>query len=153
MFLFGNKDIVIKIAEGEKEREGAMDVRRHVFQKDQGIDPEADFDGKDDNADHIIAYVGGKEAGTLRIRYLPEDDKKNAEIERVAVLRKFRGQDIGKKMMEYALSYLKNKGIGRVMFKTREHTKEFYEGLGFRQEGEVFADGGIPNIMMSIYLF
>lgn len=141
--------IIVKITETKKEKEDAMDVRKQVFQKDMGVDPEADFDGKDNSADHVIVYVDGKEAGTLRIRY-DEDGEigEIAEIERIAVLRKFRGQNIAKQMVEFVIGYLKNKGIRRAIFKAQEHAKGFYEQLGFRQEGEVFVDTGILHVRM-----
>jgi len=155
MFLFNKKDqVVVKIVENKKEREDAMDVRKQVFQKDMGIDPESDFDGKDDRADHIIAYVNGKEAGTLRIRY--DDDGelgKVAEFERIAVLRKFRGQNIAKQMIEYMFGYLKSNGTRGVVFKAQEHTKGFYEQLGFVQQGNAFADGGVLHVRMFKVLY
>lgn len=147
-------EIIIKIAETKKEREDAMDVRKQVFQKDMGVDSESDFDGKDDGADHIVAYVNGKEAGTLRIRY--DDDGelgKVAEFERIAVLRKFRGQNIAKQMVEYMIVYLKGNGTRGVIFKAQEHAKGFYEQLGFVQQGNAFADGGVLHVKMFKVLY
>lgn len=81
--------IFIKIIETEKELTDAESIRRQVFQKEQGIAEEIDFDGKDNEADHIIAYFEEKPVGTTRVRYI--DDGKTAKIERTAVLREFRG--------------------------------------------------------------
>ena len=53
----------------------------------------------------------------------------------MAVLQEFRSQNIGGRMMEYALD-------------AQDHARKFYEKLGFKQEGEVFMEVGIPHIKM-----
>ena len=140
-------EILIKIVKTDKELTDAKSVRTEVFQKEQGIAAEIDFDGKDNEADHIIAYFDKRPVGTMRIRYII-DGGKVAKIERMAVLREFRGQNIGGRMMEYALDYLKEKGIEKAVLDAQEHAKKFYEKLGFKQEGEVFMEVGIPHVKM-----
>lgn len=136
----------IKVVETEKELVDAKAVRSQVFQKEQGIAVEVDFDGKDNEADHIIAYFNSRSVGTTRIRYT--NGGKTAKIERTAVLREFRGQNIGKQIIEYALCYLKDKGIEKAILNAQEHAKRFYEKLGFQQEGEIFVEAGIPHVRM-----
>jgi|SRR3989344_5952017 len=140
-------EIIIKIVETEKELADARTVRSLVFQKEQGIAAEMDFDGKDDEAKHIIAYFDKKPLGTMRIRYI--NGGKIAKIERMAVLREFRSQNIGGRMMEYALSYLKGKEIKEATLDAQEYVKKFYEKFGFKQEGETFTEVGIPHVKMS----
>ena len=142
--------ISIKTVETDKELVDAKAIRTEVFQKEQGIATEIDFDGKDNEADHIIAYFDEKPVGTMRIRYV--DGGKIAKIERMAVLREFRGQSIGGQMMEYVFSYLKDKKIEKATLDAQEHAKKFYEKLGFKQEGEIFMEVGIPHIKMFIDL-
>jgi len=89
-----DNNIEIKITKDRNEITEAMEIRRRVFVVGQGIDEKLDFDGKDDEAEHIIAYSDGKPAGTLRIRYA---DKETAKLERLAVLESQRRNGIGKK--------------------------------------------------------
>lgn len=44
-------------------------VRQSVFHIEQGVDPSLDLDGKDETADHILAYVENQAVGTVRVRY------------------------------------------------------------------------------------
>lgn len=139
-------EIIIKIVETDKELADAKSVRSQVFQREQRIAAEMDFDGKDNEAEHIIAYFDKKPLGTMRIRYI--NGGKIAKIERMAVLRKFRSQNIGGRMMEYALKYLKGKEIKKATLDAQERAKKFYEKFGFKQEGEIFMEVGIPHVKM-----
>ncbi|HBL14022.1 MAG TPA: GNAT family N-acetyltransferase, partial [Cyanobacteria bacterium UBA11162] len=58
-------------------------VRVQVFQIEQGVDPALEFDGNDETATHILAYLDNQPVGTTRIRYL---NNQTAKIERLAVL-------------------------------------------------------------------
>ena len=48
--------ILIKTVKTDKELADAKSVRIEVFQKEQRIAKELDFDNKDNEADHVIAY-------------------------------------------------------------------------------------------------
>ena len=76
-------DLIIKSAQLPQEFSAIQSVRQAVFQAEQGVEPELDFDGKDETSEQIIAYIDGKPVGTARIRYLND---KIAKIERLAVL-------------------------------------------------------------------
>ena len=62
--------ILIKTVKTDKELADAKSVRIEVFQKEQRIAKELDFDNKDNEADHVIAYFDKKPVGTMRIRYV-----------------------------------------------------------------------------------
>ena len=71
---------IIKIVESEQELRDAQEVRKKVFQEEQGIGAELDFDGKDNEAEHVIVYLENNPIGTARARYL-DDKKELAKIE------------------------------------------------------------------------
>ncbi|MBU2219345.1 GNAT family N-acetyltransferase, partial [Patescibacteria group bacterium] len=136
------ESIKIKLVKIPQELIDAKDIRRQIFQKEQGISEELDFDGKDKKSHHVVVYYKDRPIGTTRIRYL--EDNKVAKIERTSVLQEFRGKDIGKQIIEYALDFLNKKGIEKVILNAQEHAKGFYEKLGFKQEGEIFKEASIP---------
>lgn len=138
-------EIKVKLAENEKEISESREVRKQVFQMEQGIDSKLDFDGKDDEADQFIAYFNNKAVGTIRIRYLAD---KRAKLERLAILRDYRKMGIGKKLVEHIINYLKEKGIESIMLDSQEQAKNFYERIGFEKKGEVFEEAGIPHVEM-----
>jgi len=138
-------NLIIKIAKSEDEINKAKDVRRQVFQLEQGIDSNLDFDGEDDNADHVIVYLDDKPIGTARIRYIEKDI---AKIERVAVLANFRDRKIGAKIMEFISDYLIKKGLKEITLDSQMQVKGFYEKLGYQQKGGLFEEVGIQHIVM-----
>ena len=137
----------IKMVESEKELKDAQEVRKKVFQDEQGIEAGLDFDGKDNEANHVIVYLENNPIGTARARYLDED-KKTAKIERVAVLKEYRKLGIGKMIMDYLHEFLKENGIKETRLESQEQAKEFYEKLGYEQKGESFEEVGKPHIKM-----
>ncbi len=138
-------DVTVKLAENEKEISDGKIIRYQVFQVEQNIDSKEDFDGKDNDSDHIVAYYNGKHIGTLRIRYI---DNKTAKIERLAVLPNFRKGGTATKIMKFTLDYLLKKGLKSIILDSQEYIKGFYEKLGFIQYSEVFEEVGIPHVKM-----
>jgi len=120
-------------------------VRRSVFHIEQGVDPTLDLDGKDETADHILAYVENQPVGTVRVRYL---DHQTAKIERLAVLSYFRGQGIGKLLMEEALAIAAKNNVNTVIIHAQDYVKSLYLKLGFLPEGELFEEAGIVHVKM-----
>jgi len=120
-------------------------VRREVFQEEQGVAAALDFDGLDESATHIVAYWENEPVGTARIRNLSEQ---LAKIERVAVLKSFRGLGIGQALMQKAIDYLRTQKITEVKVNAQIQVKDFYEQLGFHQQGEPFYEAEILHVEM-----
>ncbi|NJL81505.1 MAG: GNAT family N-acetyltransferase [Richelia sp. RM2_1_2] len=137
-------EIIIKVVDWE-EFPVIEKVRKKVFQDEQKVKLELDFDGKDENCSQLIAYLNKEAVGTARIRYL---DEKTAKIERLAVLYKARGKGIGKKIMQKALEVIANENIPEVTINAQEYIKKLHQQLGFEQVGEVFQEAGIPHVKM-----
>jgi predicted GNAT family N-acyltransferase len=120
-------------------------IRTQVFQIEQRVDPSLEFDGKDETAEHILAYLDNQPVGTARIRYL---DRAVAKIERLAVLSTARGRGIGTKLMEKALEVAANKDIEEVVIHAQDYIKRLHEKVGFEQVGEQFEEAGILHVKM-----
>lgn len=67
---------------------------------------------------------------------------------RVAVSTNVRGQNIGTKMMDQVHEYLKNRGAKRLYCHAQMQAKPFYDILGYKVQGEVFAEAGIEHVLM-----
>ena len=141
--------IKVKIFNDKIDILTAQEIRRQVFQIEQGINSELDFDGKDDNSEHAIAYFEDKAVGTMRIRHISGDTVK---FERLAVLKEYRKNGVGSEIMNYTIEYLRDKGIKDIILDSQVHAKNFYEQLGFKQEREAFEEVGIPHVKMKIEL-
>ena len=138
-------NLVIKIADFSLDFPVIQQIRSLVFQMEQGVSSELEFDGKDEAATHLLAYLDGQPVGTARIRKL---DDRTAKIERVAVLKTARGFGIGKRIMIEALAFLRKAQVAEVRLHAQEAVRDFYQQLGFEPEGEVFVEAGIPHVKM-----
>jgi predicted GNAT family N-acyltransferase len=137
--------IIVKLFTYPEEFSQMQAIRRSVFQEEQGVDPTLEFDGLDEIAEHLLAYLDNQPVGTARVRYL---DEQTVKIERLAVLSTARGQGIGKKLMEKALEFAAQKEIKEVVVYAQEYVKKLYQKLEFVQLGERFEEAGIPHIKM-----
>lgn len=126
-----------------------QEVRYHVFQCEQHVSADLEFDGKDESATHLIADFNGEPIGTTRIRYLSD---RLAKIERVAVLSSYRGFGIGRRLMDVAIAHIRSQHIPEVKINAQTHARVFYDKLGFEQHGDLFDEAGIPHIEMRLHL-
>ena len=138
-------NLIVKTAQLPQEMPVIRHIRSLVFQVEQGVEPALDFDGQDETAEQIIAYLDDQPVGTARIRYL---DCETAKIERLAVLPIARGKGIGKQIMKKALDIAQQKNLQQVVIHAQEYIKELHQQVGFQPEGEVFEEAGIPHVKM-----
>jgi predicted GNAT family N-acyltransferase len=121
-------------------------IRRLVFQEEQGVAPELDFDGQDEVAEHLLAYLDSQPVGTVRIRFL---NPKTAKIERLAVLPGARGKGLGKKLMQAAIEIVEEKGnCQEIIIHAQDYIKELHKKLGFEPIGNPFYEAGILHVKM-----
>ena len=138
-------NLIVKIINSSDEVTEAYKIRQAVFQAEQGVEPELDFDGKDETSEQIIAYLDSKAVGTARIRSL---DERTAKIERLAVLPTVRGLGIGQQIMEKALEIAAENNIQEVVIHAQQYIIRLHQKLGFEPEGEIFEEAGISHVKM-----
>lgn len=132
-------------ASDEQEREAGFALRREVFVAEQGVSPEAEFDGHDATATHLVARLDGAVVGALRWRVVAPGVGK---IERVAVRRDLRGSGVGRTLTEAVLADLEAAGLAEAVLNAQVPVRAFYERHGFRAEGPVFHEEGIAHVRM-----
>ncbi len=129
------------------ELEPAHAVRAAVFQMEQGIPASDDFDDLDISAHQFVAFDKGKSIGTARYRIL---DSGIAKVERVAVLPSHRGKKVGQAIM-HAVEYTAwRQHIPELMLNAQLTAANFYKRQGYRQDGGIFEEVGIPHIKMTL---
>jgi predicted GNAT family N-acyltransferase len=142
--------IVVREARSPAEIERAFAIRRRVFVEEQGVGEVCEFDGRDDEARHLLASVDGAPAGTLRIRLL--EDGRVAKIERVAVLTAQRRHRVGHALLVAALDLVRAQGVREAKVHAQTVVQKFYAGLGFVATGDEFEEDGIAHIAMRLPL-
>ena len=119
-----------------------MAVRNAVFVDEQGVPPELECDGRDDEAMHFLAVdKADKPVGAARLLG-------DGQIGRIAVLPAFRRRGIGRRLLDLALESACTRGDGRVWLRAQIDAQELYLKAGFRIVGERFMEAGIPHIAM-----
>jgi predicted GNAT family N-acyltransferase len=130
--------------------EQAFAIRRAVFVEEQGVDEALEIDGRDAEAQHLLALQDGDPVGTLRLRRV--DRGRVAKIERVAVLPRARGAKVGQTLVEAALALSRAAGAQAAKLHAQTSVQDFYARLGFVAFGPEFSEDGIPHVAMQLSL-
>lgn len=138
-------DFNIQIVNYTVAHSAIQSIRHQVFEVEQGVAHELEFDGQDEAAQHLLAYYDQQPVGTTRIRYL---SPQTAKIERLAVLPEFRRKGIGIKLMKTALEMTQNRKVTEVIVHAQAYVKNLYIELGFEVIGERFYEANIPHFKM-----
>lgn len=138
--------IRVKKVENKEELEQAFHIREEVFIDEQECPPEEEFDGFDEESIHFIAYISGEPAGTSRYR----TTEKGVKLERFAVLKKFRGRGVGKRLVQTALSQISTSfEPGTLLYLHAQLTAmPLYARYDFEKIGEMFMEAGIEHFEM-----
>ncbi len=121
-------------------------VRKAVFIDEQGISPELEWDGLDENCRHALVLSSQGEAiGCGRMMA-------DGHIGRIAVLPAWRKQKVGTAIMEALMNYARAHDYPQVDVDAQAYAIPFYKTFGFDEEGEVFLDAGLPHIRMRLKL-
>ena len=138
-------EVIIKTVKYLAEIEAIKAIRIQVFQIEQGISEELEFDGLDETAIHLLAYLENKPVGTTRIRKIAQ---KTAKIERLSVLTLARRKGIAKKLMTKAIEVVTNQNYDTIVVYSQNYIKGFYQKLDFKQVGNIFEEANIPHVKM-----
>ncbi|MCA1979443.1 MAG: GNAT family N-acetyltransferase [Thiobacillus sp.] len=121
---------------------GLAAIRRAVFIEEQGVPEALEWDEFDAVSTHWLAVLAdGTPVGCARL--LPD-----GHIGRMAVLPAWRGQGIGRALLDAALSGARARGFSVVRLSAQLHATNFYKRAGFVAEGEPYAEAGIPHLAM-----
>lgn len=148
---FGNADgegLFIKKVRSYGDYIDSMKVRTEVFVKEQGIDYADEIDGTDSSAfEYYVAYKDNKPIGTVRIR---QAEERRFELGRLAVLKEYRSQGIGFKLMRYVEKMISHKQAPiTIELHAQERAVEFYTKLGYHISGERYEEVGIPHVPLA----
>jgi ElaA protein len=136
--------IEVRRAAGPAEIDAALDLRYRVFCGEQGVGLEADQDGLDPEALHLVALEGERLVGTCRLLF----GDGVARLGRMAVEPDARGRGIGAAVLEEAERESRAAGVARIRLHAQIAARSLYERSGFAQVGVVFLEEGIPHLSM-----
>lgn len=134
-------NVRLRAADWNVDRGALRAVREQVFVREQGVPFEMEWDEFDSLSQHVVAEAAGQAIGTGRL--LPD-----GHIGRMAVLASWRGQGVGRALLEALLCLARESGMRRVKLNAQSRAMTFYQRLGFVAEGEEFIEAGIAHRSM-----
>lgn len=122
-------------------------IREQVFIIEQNVPMSIEQDGKDNESGHVLLWSQDIPVGTLRFRETPEGVK----LERIAVLKEFRGQHLGKLLIREGIRAARMIGTtAPIYIHAQEQAAAFYASLGFKETDEHTIEADIPHVTMGI---
>jgi predicted GNAT family N-acyltransferase len=135
-------------ARSPRELEEAIEVRIRVFCDEQGVDRDAEVDGLDHDAIHLVVLDRGKVIATARLR-TEGGEGGTCKLERVAVDKGFRGSGIGMALVAKADEEAFREGAAEMITHAQTQARAFYERAGYVVRDEtVFLEDGIEHLLM-----
>lgn len=132
----------IRRADWALDQDALIELRTCVFVEEQRVPLDEELDGRDPDCVHVVAEASdGSIVGTGRL--LPE-----GRIGRMAVAADWRGLGLGRALLDALVACAREQGFASVELHAQTRAERFYAAAGFRAEGPVFDDAGIPHRRM-----
>ncbi|WP_125573905.1 GNAT family N-acetyltransferase [Levilactobacillus huananensis] len=123
----------------------ALGIREAVFIDEQGIDPELELDGADEDKMHYVGYVEGQPVTTARIDMLAGN---RVKIQRVATVKTARHHGYAGTLIKQIIADAQRSEVRGVELDAQETAIAFYKELGFEPVGTTFQEAGITHQTM-----
>lgn len=134
-------EVTVRLADWHKDNAELRRIRESVFIAEQAVPAELEWDAEDATATHFLALEGDYPIGTARLL-------KDGHIGRVAVLRDWRGMNVGGRIMAAVIEEAVRQGLNKQFLTAQVHASQFYERLGFQVISDEYLDAGIPHVDM-----
>lgn len=125
-----------------------LEIRYKVFVDEQNVPVELEkdeFDEQGSGCDHFLIIENGCAVGTFRCMF---EDEKTVHLQRLCILKEYRGKDFGRKALEFADEYCKKKNADVITLNAQCYAIPFYEKCGYTVISDVFDDAGIEHRTM-----
>lgn len=124
-----------------------LDIREKVFVSEQNCPYEIEVVPEEEKeAKHFLICYKEQPVGTIRYR---ETGEREFKLERFAVLKQYRNKGYGKEAFLYLVNKLaEDYNPCLIYFNAQYHLLNYYQKLGFKEEGETFYEANIKHIRM-----
>jgi predicted GNAT family N-acyltransferase len=123
-----NRSLAVRVVSNAEELMMCVAIRSAVFMAEQACPYAEEFDGNDYTATHVIGFVDGAPAATIRLRWFADFVK----AERTSILPMFRGSGIIKPVMAKVFELSAAKGYRRVYCHSQLRYVDLWAKFGFR---------------------
>lgn len=129
-----------------EEFELVKKIRTEVFTNEQKADAKGEFDFYDNSAEFALLYDDNTAIATARL----VKTELGFKIGRIAVLKQYRGQNLGDKIVRAVVERAFSLGAQQVFVDAQNYAVGFYERIGFEVIGDEITDRGLPHIPMCL---
>ncbi|WP_314208964.1 GNAT family N-acetyltransferase [Vagococcus salmoninarum] len=119
----------------------ALTIRKKVFIDEQGVPAELEYENEAECL-HFVLYDTHRPVATCRLLL---KSATTAKLQRMAVSKESRKQNLGKILITETESIAKNRGIQTIVLGAQNTAIGFYEKLGYHITGPEFMDANIPH--------
>jgi predicted GNAT family N-acyltransferase len=124
--------VTIKLASTSDELLQCYALRAAVFMGEQQCPYREEFDGNDYSASHLILYVDGEPAASMRVRWFAGF----AKLERAIILKRYRSMGLFVPFVDWAKSFAAQKGYPKAYLHGQKRLWEIFERQGFHKVNE-----------------
>lgn len=124
----------------------AVRIRQKVFVQEQGVPANLEIDGNEAYSVHFVLYTDDKKPAAT-VRLLPLDNH-TFKLQRLAVLKEYRGNKLGAEIVAEAEAFAQQQGFKTIELGAQLSAEKFYQKLGYVAYGELFQDAGIEHVHM-----
>lgn len=126
----GNRpEITIKLASTSDEMMQCFMLRAAVFMGEQQCPYWEEYDGNDYTASHLILYVDGEPAASIRVRWFANF----AKLERAIILKRYRSYGLFLPFVHWAKEFCRKKGYPKAYLHGQRRLWPIFERDGFRK--------------------
>ncbi|GBG94330.1 GNAT family acetyltransferase [Ligilactobacillus salitolerans] len=126
----------------------AVRIRTEVFVTEQHVSQDEELQGELGPL-YFVGYLGAKPVVTARVL---KEAAQTWHVQRVAVIKSCRGQQVGAQILAEIERTGKKYGISRLTLGAQDQAQKFYLKQGFTVEGAGFLDAGIPHHTMNKHI-
>ena len=134
----------VREASTESEVTAALELRERIFCGEQGVSFEADQDGRDPEATHIVAVDDGVVIGTCRLLFRGPV----ARLGRLAVEQGRRGDGVAAEILSEADRIATEVGSESIALHAQTYALPLYARAGYEPYGPTFVEEGIEHVAM-----
>lgn len=142
-----SKAEVIRVQD-EETLSRCLKIRGEVFTTEKGVPREIEADALDclgGACDHFLIRYSDADAGALRLAYTKENV---ARIQRLCILKKFRGLGLGTSALEQIELFCRTHRCTAVELDAKCSAYPFYEKCGYKTVSAPFTEAGVMHVKM-----
>ena len=136
--------VEVRRVDGPEELAAALALRHRVFCEEQGVPKREEVDGRDGDALHLVAVLGGRVVGTCRLLFVD----RTVQFSRLAVEPAARRQGIAAELLRVADEEARARRARRIVLHAQTYAVELYTRAGYEPRGRRFVEAGIEHVAM-----